>query len=299
MFPEEVTLTTANREDVFDIEAEYPFCLREVITREGKNTVVTWHWHEELEFVYVLEGEVEYRASGKSILLKEKESLFVNRNVMHQVVVPKPAHQARYLVFMFRKDFLAEEGSRLERAYVQPVLYKEKLQIVVMRNENNSRSIPEQLNKIAKLCQTRPFGYDMKVRNCLAELWLDFFCLLGVTADTEVLRSTEKEERLKKMLNRIQQDYGKTFSLRSIAEAAQVSERECLRCFREELNTTPFTYLNEYRLQMACVFLDNTSDTILSISEKCGFSSAGYFGKVFRREIGCTPREYREREKQD
>ena len=51
--------------------------------------------------------------------------------------------------------------------------------------------------------------------------------------------------------------------------------------------------LKEYRLQMACTMLKNTSETIMTVSQNCGFHSASYFGKVFSSQMGCTPYEFK------
>ena len=109
MFPEDIMLTSANKEKVYEMRSDYPYCLRNVMTREGNTQIATWHWHEEFEFVYIQEGQVEYWIGGRCILLNEQDGIFINRNVMHQVTAPKSEVQAKYQVFMFRKHFLAEE----------------------------------------------------------------------------------------------------------------------------------------------------------------------------------------------
>lgn len=109
MFPEDLVVTDTNKEDIFELKSDYPCCVREV-TASGKKQIITWHWHEELEFVHVLEGALEYWTAGKRIYLKRTEGIFVNANVMHQVTVPKDTEYVRYQVFMLRSEFLAEEG---------------------------------------------------------------------------------------------------------------------------------------------------------------------------------------------
>ena len=61
----------------------------------------------------------------------------------------------------------------------------------------------------------------------------------------------------------------------------------------EEIHISPGAYLKEYRLQMACTMLRNTSETITTVSQNCGFHSASYFGKVFHSQMGCTPYEFK------
>lgn len=45
---------------------------------------------------------------------------------MHQVIFPQEMEDARSQVFMFRPEFLAEEGSLLHKKYICPVLYDHK-----------------------------------------------------------------------------------------------------------------------------------------------------------------------------
>jgi len=47
---------------------------------------------------------------------------------------------------------------------------------------------------------------------------------------------------------------------------------------------------------MAADLLSGTAKSIIEISEECGFSSPSYFGKVFKESMGCTPKEYREKD---
>ena len=293
MFPEDLIVTDTNKEDIFDLKSDYPCCIREV-TASGKKQIITWHWHEELEFVYVLEGELEYWTAGKQICLKRTEGIFVNANVMHQVTVRKVTGYVRYQVFMLRPEFLAEEGSLLHKKYICPVLYDHKFQAAVLHQESEmQRKVLEDMQEMDRIQDKKAFGYEMAFRNKMAEMWIDFIYMLGVEPESAKLRTSEKEERLKKMLAFIHQEYGNEISLSDIADAAKVSKREALRCFQEEIHISPGAYLKEYRLQMACTMLRNTSETITTVSQNCGFHSASYFGKVFRTQMGCTPYEFR------
>jgi AraC-like DNA-binding protein len=47
---------------------------------------------------------------------------------------------------------------------------------------------------------------------------------------------------------------------------------------------------------MAADLLADSAKSIIEISEECGFSSPSYFGKVFREAMGCTPKEYRDKD---
>ena len=130
-------------------------------------------------------------------------------------------------VFMFRPEFLAEEGSLLHKKYICPVLYDHKFQAAVLRRESEmQRKVLEDMLEMDRIQDKKAFGYEMAFRNKIAEMWIDFIHMLGVEPETAKLRTSEKEERLKEMLAFIHKEYRNEISLSDIADAAKVSKRE-------------------------------------------------------------------------
>ena len=96
------------------------------------------------------------------------------------------------------------------------------------------------------------------------------------------------------MLQYIQDFYAEPIPLTKIANAAGLSERECLRCFHRMIGGTPIQYLLKYRLMQSAAMLHAAPTAcIAEISAACGFDNPSYFSKQFRRFYQCTPREYR------
>jgi signal transduction histidine kinase/AraC-like DNA-binding protein/ABC-type sugar transport system substrate-binding protein len=92
----------------------------------------------------------------------------------------------------------------------------------------------------------------------------------------------------------IQQHYMQRITREQIAHAAGVSESYLTQVFQHELGMTPWVYLTRFRVAHACALLRNTDDSITDIAVSVGFDDPGYFSKVFRGEIGKTPREFRQ-----
>lgn len=96
------------------------------------------------------------------------------------------------------------------------------------------------------------------------------------------------------MLQYIQAAYAEPLTLAEIAKAADLSERECLRCFHRMIGDSPVQYLLKYRLMQSAELLrTQPAAGIAEISAACGFDSPSYFSRQFRRFYQCTPREYR------
>lgn len=100
-------------------------------------------------------------------------------------------------------------------------------------------------------------------------------------------------QHLKKMIRYIQNNYMESISLKQLSETANICEREVQRSFHNIIQQSPIQYLIHYRIEKACHMLDSGEESIIDISNSCGFSSPSYFTKTFKSIVGCTPREYR------
>jgi AraC-like DNA-binding protein len=90
----------------------------------------------------------------------------------------------------------------------------------------------------------------------------------------------------------IHKNYPEPISRSDVAAYVGLSERHLTRCFHQEVGITPVTYLNRYRVQQAKEMLDSGDKGITEIALDVGFSSHSYFSRVFREQVGVSPRAY-------
>lgn len=84
----------------------------------------------------------------------------------------------------------------------------------------------------------------------------------------------------------------------SIAELAQhcgTSERSLLRHFRQHYDSSPLAHIQHLRVERAKALLETTLLSFEEIVERCGYSDASSFRKLFKRATSLTPADYRER----
>lgn len=137
------------------------------------------------------------------------------------------------------------------------------------------------------------WGYELKLRESLTDIWLKLFELIRPNMKQDDGRAGDA--KIKKMMIYIHEHYQEPISIEKLAQAVPVSKRACFRLFQENLHMTPVEYIRSYRLQKACQLLMQNSESITQIAYLCGLGSSSYFGKVFREKYQCTPVEYRRR----
>ncbi len=91
----------------------------------------------------------------------------------------------------------------------------------------------------------------------------------------------------------IHEHYTEPISRKEIAEHVNISARHLDRCFCDETGITPMAYLNRFRLRQAGRLLESTALSISEIAAAVGFSDSSYFCRVFRRDMGMSPTDYR------
>ena len=90
----------------------------------------------------------------------------------------------------------------------------------------------------------------------------------------------------------IHEHYMESISLEDAAQHVNMSKEYLARCFRQEMGITLVTYLNRYRVNQAKMLLEKGEGNLTEIALETGFSSSGYFSRVFRQEVGKSPTEY-------
>lgn len=291
----EIVLNSNGKERVPGITREFPYAFHYTDSGILSMETLPWHWHEEMEFVYVVKGAVEYRSNHQSMIMEEGTGAFVNSNLLHMIHVPYKEKEVIWHSHLLSGMVLSGfSGSVFEDFYVMPVTKCKSLEMLhITGKTENQRNILKLLIEAAKAANDTEFGHELLIRNLFSSIWI------YLMADTrELLQKKGKEngienERMKLMLSFINDHYDRKISLEDISDAANLSPRECLRCFKRNINMTPFQYLLEYRVEKAAELLAGDRGSIIEIALTTGFNTSSYFGKIFKEIKGCTPKEYR------
>ncbi|MBT8415501.1 MAG: AraC family transcriptional regulator [Boseongicola sp.] len=83
-----------------------------------------------------------------------------------------------------------------------------------------------------------------------------------------------------------------------IAAAGRSHEHVCRTC-KTVTGLTPSEYINQIRIEFAAHLLRSDERSINDVVEACGFDNNSYFYRLFRRQYGITPRQYRLRNLRD
>lgn len=85
--------------------------------------------------------------------------------------------------------------------------------------------------------------------------------------------------------------------LNTVGTELNYSKNHIIRVFRDEYGLTPYKYFEERKLHVAKMYLANTEFSLKEITKMLSYTDTHYFSKVFKREVGQTPSEFRKNSK--
>jgi len=227
---------------------------------------------------------------GKGILEISNEQVAVKEYQFF--VVPKEEYfkffselneTSRYLVILFngKKTHLLSNRFSVVRSLVPSVN-----NLVA----NREMLFQEIFNNLSKGFHDQNLVY---VNFCFGHL-LATFLYANKTSDDLL---DESNPSVRKAIDFMNKNLDKKLSLQQIADEAGYSSTYFTTLFRKETNYAPLSYFSHLKILQACEFLDHTKVKIKQISFKLGYSDPYYFTKDFKKKMGLSPRQYRNRVK--
>ncbi|MGG1660070.1 helix-turn-helix domain-containing protein [Brevibacillus sp. NRS-1366] len=99
---------------------------------------------------------------------------------------------------------------------------------------------------------------------------------------------------IRRVVEYLQEYSSAQIQLDVLAEVAGLSKYHLIRLFRAQLGQTPAQYVAALRINKAIHLLQKTDLDITAISFETGFGSLGTFERVFKRQVGLCPSQYRQ-----
>lgn len=281
-----------------------------------QNQFVPQHWHSELEFVVAYGGDTQIQVWDSWVTLKNGEGIFINANALHSFHQVRPEDQCICPNIVFSDELIAPITNIANQKYVKPITLDETLPFIMLSQGTPwQKEILFRLDTIFSLCQR--YGetgayeatpvlclsnaelsvdcFEMRVQEELNRIWQIIYGNLPTIPRIQILKKEVVQQiRVQKMLAYIRKNYMLPITLSDIASAAAVGKSEATRCFQKYMKDSPVNYLLRYRITQAKQQLQNPLKNVVQICMECGYQSPSYFSKMFRRETGMTPIQYRQ-----
>ncbi|MDR3333846.1 MAG: AraC family transcriptional regulator [Treponema sp.] len=254
----------------------------------------TFHWHELVELVYVLKGEISISVEGKTYESKEGDIVVVNPGSIHGFY--DAGAETSLCIYQIGLDIFGEAMTDLRDQELTMLIFNRKPFFSFKEGGSVYQRLKELLLGIRKEYIEKKEGYHLAIKAGLYELALLF--LREIPSQIEHPHDVERRNSNHQILERLfsyihENSANPNITLEKAAEVAALSKFYFTRFFKERTGQTFHAYLSRVRINQAQECLVESDKAITDIAYLCGFSSLKTFNRLFKSYVGTSPSNYR------
>ncbi|MCI8453683.1 MAG: AraC family transcriptional regulator [Lachnospiraceae bacterium] len=247
------------------------------------------HMHDFYEIYRLISGHVKYSTAGNSFYLTPGDFLFINRHQEHFPEVLDFSEPYERMALHVSPDTLKElscGGIDLTAIFSQNEFKVYHYPIAIEKQIN---SYYNQLNRL----YDGPDIYGRKVlgRSLLASL----FVLLTQHMDTPSVYSFDKSNKNIQIISVTEQyirnHLDEKILIGDLAEYLFMNPYYFMHQFKELSGLSVYQFIQKVRIDALKEHVEQ-GESLMEAAQSCGFGDYSNFYRYFKREFGCSPREY-------
>lgn len=284
---------TAAGVHVWPFEPSFPLDVR-CLAFQGKSNIAL-NRHDYYELLYLHTGEVTCQIQDQFVRIREGD-LFVMGSVLFHRLCEYRTPRVRAVVLYFMPDLIRQDdsaGNSLE--YLMPFLVQRpEFPHVVPASTRVPAQVFDLMQRVRRDLPSAVPRAHLSIKTYLKMMLVllvnHYAAYRGVAG--VVGRKERALERLRPLFDYLDQHYAEPISIDHAASLLGMSRSHFMRFFRAMTGQPLIAHVNRLRIAKAQHLLARTDKPIATVSQEVGFCDQSYFGLVFRRLVGMTPREY-------
>ena len=240
------------------------------------------HWHKEIEFVYMIDGEMHTVTNGKQQVIRNGELFFCNSKDIHVTSVPNSQQQYKYLVVQLSYEYLKHYSKEGESCYFE-ITSKEVHELLA-----------EQFRKLLELADTEGDDSEKKYLSIKkTQIILEIYFILLTECRAKEFHEADKviakTSYAKQTIEYIEQHYMDELTLECLAKEVGLSSQYLSKNFKSTTNMGVLQYINLVRLEHANNDLLNGRGNVTEAAVNNGFAGARTYIETCKKVYGMTP----------
>lgn len=260
------------------------------VSHKASGTILPFHWHNEMEFIYLSEGQAVFTIDDEAIPVQAGECVFVNSGQIHSGL--SQTGESTYFSVVFSTELLTNSFDACRRFFDGIISNQFKIFPHFKPEILSHEKVISELKAVIKELTDKNFAYELALKSKLFSIFNTLFRNGLYTPMEEAKKHSFRSKRydtLKKILGYIYQNFNKKIKLIDVSESVNLTPQYLCKFFKEMTGINIIEYINHYRVETASTLLKISSMSITDIALECGFDNISYFNRVFKKQMGCTP----------
>ncbi|WP_409346283.1 AraC family transcriptional regulator [Paenibacillus sp. MBLB4367] len=257
------------------------------------------HAHDFIELVFVADGAGEHLYKGHAFPVSKGDIFVVPPYADHDYRVIGSSPMQVYNV-LFLPSFLETELKVLSEVtpfvnffYVEPFLRQNPdFESHMKLSLPEAREVKQRLDRVVTEFTQKALGYRISIK---AQL-IDLLVWLSRRYEERVVQTLFQRNEpivIRQLCDFLEQHYAEPIRLDQVCQMCGMSQTRFTDKFKQTVGQTFTEYRNELRIHASLKLLRETDDKVIAIAGRVGIGDLSHFNKLFKKRIGLSPREYR------
>ena len=253
------------------------------------NTSPFWHFHPELEIVYIKEGSGKRHIGNHISYFNQGDLIMIGPNLPHLGFSNRLGGQEREVVVQMREDFLGETFFDIPEMREIKSLF-ERSKAGLRFYGNTKEEIGNRLNDLFYMNSFEKVTSFLTILQMLANS--NEYKTLNAGGIALVVQNQDND-RIDNIYAYVRKHFQSPITLEEIAREVNMTVPAFCRYFKKLTKKTFIQFVNEFRIVHACKLISEQRMTITEICYESGFNNFSHFTKYFKKITGKSPSEYR------
>lgn len=253
------------------------------------NQVPFWHFHPELEIVYVKHGSGKRHIGNHISYYNGGDLIFLGPNLPHYGFTDRLSGSNSEVVVQMKEDFMGEGFLKLPEMQMIVQLF-ERSKSGLSFYGNTKDEVGSRLMSLFYMDQFEKLTEFLKILQILATS--KEYNILNASGIALVVQNQDTN-RIDAVYKYVRNNFTEPIQLEDISAHVNMTVPSFCRYFKKVTGKTFTEFVNEFRIVHACKLL---TEEQLSIAEVCfdsGFNNFSHFNKLFKAKTGKSPNAFR------
>lgn len=248
-----------------------------------------WHFHPELELVYVNNGGGKRHIGNHISYFKNSQLVLIGSNLPHMGFTDRLTINGSETIIQMKPDFLGTSFFDLpETNSIQKLFERAKMGIIF--HPEIKKEVGPKIDDLINRTGLDRLLLFIRILQRLAET--EDYSLLNVQ-DFAVEVYQQDNDRIDQIFKYITKNFKQHISLEEISEEVNMTPPSFCRYLKKITGKTFTTLVNEYRIVHASKLLAEKPTSITDICYESGFNNFSHFNKLFKKTTGKSPSNFR------
>lgn len=255
---------------------ENGYSINDYLLEPGRH--IPLHWHDYLEFEFIVSGKVKHIYNNKEYLLESGSACLMCHYDFHELTTLTDVHM--YSIHFDKKLLVSE---------LAPSLGYNKFHCRF--DEAETLLLEQKIKELLKESDEKLPYYALNIKSKINEIVIS---MIREATGNEIVATPLP---IQQAVAYISEHFLEQITLKELAKHLSFSTNYLGMLFKKQMNCTFNEYLNTLRLKYACNLLTTSDISVKEISHASGYSSVEYFMYAFKKKMLMTPIEYRNQQR--